>query len=124
MLLNDFFYIRSTSNDETQYIAAIEINSQHTIFDGHFPGRPVVPGVCLMQMIKEITEVIIKKQTLLIKADEMKFLSVINPQENNLVTVELKITSLENNSHQVVAVLKNLAGIYFKFKGSFMEEKN
>ena len=63
MLLNDFFTIRDKVTSETEIWAELIINSNHKIFEGHFPNQPVVPGVCMMQMIKEITENVIGKPT-------------------------------------------------------------
>ena len=47
MLLNDFFTINETVRSETEIWAELLINSNHIIFEGHFPNQPVVPGVCM-----------------------------------------------------------------------------
>ena len=63
MLLNDFFTINDKVSSETEIWAELYINATHKIFEGHFPNQPVVPGVCMMQMIKEILEQVIGKET-------------------------------------------------------------
>jgi 3-hydroxyacyl-[acyl-carrier-protein] dehydratase len=62
ILLGDFFEIVSLETEEGNINALIEINAEHNIFEGHFPGQPVVPGVCQMQMIKEILEQVLEKE--------------------------------------------------------------
>ncbi|MBK7691597.1 MAG: hypothetical protein IPJ31_10925 [Bacteroidetes bacterium] len=47
-----FFHINHLSNEENKIIADITINANHAILKGHFPGHPVVPSVCMMEMIK------------------------------------------------------------------------
>lgn len=53
MLLKDFYKIISLENTvDSKYKAVISINEQHDVFKGHFPGNPIMPGVCMMQIIK------------------------------------------------------------------------
>ncbi len=54
MLINDFFTVTSLSGEAPSFRALLTVNARHRIFDGHFPGQPVVPGVCLMQMVQEV----------------------------------------------------------------------
>ena len=72
MLLNDFFTISDKVTSETEIWAELFINANHKIFEGHFPIQPVVPGVCMMQMVKEILEQVIGKETNLVQAADMK----------------------------------------------------
>jgi 3-hydroxyacyl-[acyl-carrier-protein] dehydratase len=97
MLLNDFFTIRDTESSATEIWAELVIDANHKIFEGHFPNQPVVPGVCMMQMIKEILEKILGKETNLVQAAEMKFMAVINPQENNLIQATIKYSTDESS---------------------------
>jgi len=61
MLLHDFYKIISLEKTaESKYLAMILINEEHEVFQGHFPGNPIMPGVCMMQIIKELTEQIQK----------------------------------------------------------------
>ena len=119
MLLNDFFTINDTVKSETEIWAELLINSNHKIFEGHFPNQPVVPGVCMMQMVKEILELVVGKETNLMQAADMKFLAVINPQENNLIHASIKYTVDETGALNVVASLFKDELVHFKFKGQF-----
>jgi 3-hydroxyacyl-[acyl-carrier-protein] dehydratase len=119
ILLNDFFTIRDTESSATEIWAELLINASHKIFEGHFPNQPVVPGVCMMQMIKEILEMVIGKETNLVQAADMKFLAVINPIENNLIHASIKITTGENGAINIVASLFKDELVHFKFKGLF-----
>ncbi len=119
ILLNDFFTINDTVTSETEIWAELLINSNHKIFEGHFPNQPVVPGVCMMQMIKEILEQVISKDTHLTQAADMKFLVVINPLENNLIHASIKYATDESGAINVVASLFKDELVHFKFKGQF-----
>jgi 3-hydroxyacyl-[acyl-carrier-protein] dehydratase len=119
MLQNDFFTIHGLEKEGADIKADLVINAAHKIFEGHFPGHPVVPGVCMMQMVKEIIETVIGKKTNLIRAVEMKFLSIIDPQENNVIRAELNY-HLDDAGHIAVsAIFFKETRIHFKFKGQF-----
>ena len=48
MLLDNFYTILSSeSSDSTIWTIQIKLNPGHPVYQGHFPGHPVVPGVCL-----------------------------------------------------------------------------
>jgi 3-hydroxyacyl-[acyl-carrier-protein] dehydratase len=119
ILLNDFFTIYDKVSSETEIWAELRINANHKIFEGHFPNQPVVPGVCMMQMIKEILEQVIGKETNLAQAADMKFLAVINPLENNLIHASIKYTTDETGAVNVVSSLFKDELVHFKFKGQF-----
>ena len=119
-LLNDFFIINSITSDEGSAKATLELNAMHEIFEGHFPWQPVVPGVCMMQMIKEILEISIGKETRLKKADHLKFLSVINPAMNNIANADLKYSIEATGEINLTATLSNSTATCFKFRGMFI----
>ncbi|HXB45588.1 MAG TPA: hypothetical protein VNV85_16090 [Puia sp.] len=119
MLQGNFFTITSIETDTSAAKAVIRINPEHEIFVGHFPGTPVVPGVCMMQIVKEILEDVLAINIKLIKADHIKFLTVINPLQTSTVQLDLKYTITESGDVITVASLLDDKAVYFKFKGLF-----
>jgi 3-hydroxyacyl-[acyl-carrier-protein] dehydratase len=119
MLLNNFFTISNLQTAGFDIKVELVINGGHQIFAGHFPGQPVVPGVCMMQMVKEIMEEVLQKKSNLVKAHEMKFLAVIDPQQNNIIQAALKYTLEDNGTIAASATLFKDELIHFKFKGVF-----
>ncbi|MBD1424338.1 hotdog family protein [Sphingobacterium arenae] len=92
-LLPDFYHvehIRSLSNNV--YVAEVRLNPAHPIFDGHFPENPVAPGVCMMQIVKELTETVEQKILFLVRASNVKFTALINPEKNALLQFEFEIS--------------------------------
>ena len=119
MLENELYRIINMETENGSVKAELEINGNNRIFEGHFPGQPVTPGVCMMQMVKEITEKTVGAPTQLIRADEMKFLSIIDPQKNNRILAEIKY-AVEEDKINVTASLSKDSTTHFKFKGSFL----
>ena len=116
MLQHNFFTVSALRYEENTVNATLSINPSHHIFEGHFPDFPVVPGVCMMQMMREIMEEVLDKKTRIIKADHLKFLAVINPQENAVVDTVLTYKTLENGNIGVEAKLFKEATIFFKMR--------
>jgi 3-hydroxyacyl-[acyl-carrier-protein] dehydratase len=123
MLLNDFFTVISLSGEGSSFLAKLELNVSHRIFEGHFPGQPVVPGVCLMQMAQEVTELALGNGPLrLSRADQMKFISPIIPGKAGELEMKLDCARKEDGVVQVTASLSNDGKICFKFNGVFARE--
>ncbi len=119
MLLNDFYsllHFQSVIADHSVN-AKILIDANHKIFKGHFPGLPIVPGVCMMQIVREIMEVTTEKPLRLIAADNMKFLSAISPDKHSEVDVEVAYTE-NNDQFMINATLFSGAVIFFKLKAT------
>jgi 3-hydroxyacyl-[acyl-carrier-protein] dehydratase len=114
MLSGNFFTIQTVAVDAGSIQATLQMNASHPIFEGHFPGQPVVPGVCMLQMIKEIVELVIKAETRIVSAAEIKFLAVVHPVENNKVQAQIKYSNTETSSILVVASL--MSGVVTHFK--------
>ena len=119
MLANNFYTIDDLNHASGLITATILFNADHPIFKGHFPAVPVVPGVCMMQMVKEIIEEVIGKKTNLLRAGELKFLAIIDPQENNFIKTVLKYNIEQNGNIAVTAAFFKESLIHFKFKGLF-----
>ncbi len=91
-ILKNFYSVENIEQQDSVYSAYITLNPRHEIFGGHFPGNPVTPGVCMMQIVKELTEKITDKKLTLTSASNVKFMAIINPEETPELTLELNIT--------------------------------
>ena len=96
MLLKDFYTLNSLDYTEGQAIANITINKDHDVFKGHFPGNPVTPGVCMMQIIKELTEQVLDKKLFMESASNVKFMAIINPEKTPDLGLTLDISKTED----------------------------
>lgn len=86
MLLKDFYSVQNSTIHNGEIITGIRINKNHDLYRGHFPDRPVTPGVILMQLFKEEAERQTGSNLKLEKAINVKFMAVVDPNDDeNLV---------------------------------------
>lgn len=122
MLLDDFYFIKQQSSQvlegKTKIEATLSLNKSHPIFAGHFPGQPIVPGVCMVQMVKEIMEVQLTKKLVISSASNLKFLNMLIP--NNHIEVNAEILYEEKaNRIEIDGRLFAENVTFFKVKGAF-----
>lgn len=80
MILKDKLYIPITRTEEfTPPSYGIRLNPECFIYKAHFPGHPVTPGVCLVQIALEVLEYATKRSLKIKRMKEAKFLSVVSP---------------------------------------------
>ena len=104
MLLDNFYTILSSeSSDSTIWTIQVKLNPGHPVYQGHFPGHPVVPGVCLLQLIKECVEDIRQQKLQVTQVSSCKFLSAINPTETPHISVALTFKEIEEGTLQLQA---------------------
>lgn len=87
---SDFYTVTGFEVSATAVQAQLSIDPGHRIFEGHFPGRPVVPGVCMLQMIKEMAEKALGEKLLLTKAAQVKYLQVLVPRRDARIALHIK----------------------------------
>lgn len=121
IMLKDNLYTITSLNkaNEENYTIDISLNKKHAIFEGHFPGQPILPGVCMIEMVKEILLEIKQKPYQLVEASNIKYLRLVDPNENPTLHIEMQIK--EEGQELMVNVNSCLqdGGSHFKFKGSF-----
>ena len=95
MQLKDFYTVNDLAVDQNMATAKITINKDHHIFEGHFPNNPVTPGVCMMQIIKELTETVVKKKLMMQSSSNIKFMAIINPEKTPHLELSLDISKTD-----------------------------
>ena len=129
MKLNgDLFRIESRieSLPEGQSGFNILLNPDHLIYKAHFPGQPVTPGVCILQMLQELLSVQCDKQLYIRKIKNAKFTSMISPLTDSRVSVVFSSLTPEEGgirAQGIVARPDNNADIFLKFS-IFLTDKS
>ena len=95
-LKNNLYKIIIKEEVNSIFNYTVELNPSCMIYEAHFPGEPITPGVCIVQIGKEVIEDLLLEQSSvsrrleIIKAKKIKFLSVISPNETPILTYQVR----------------------------------
>lgn len=115
MLKNSFYTIQDLQRQEAALSCTVAYNAQHAIFEGHFPGQPVVPGVCTLQLLKELLEEATGERLQLLKAAQVKYLRLITPEQTPVVSLQWQ---QQDGQWLVTASLRDQEVDLFKLSGA------
>lgn len=99
-MLNLYSITKLTATEGT-FMAEVTFNPSNTLFAGHFPGKPIVPGVILVEISAAVVSQIIRKELVVKEASVIKFLHVIEPLLHPLVIIAGSIIEQDDGSLKV-----------------------
>ncbi|MEO7215125.1 hypothetical protein [Mucilaginibacter sp.] len=105
MLKDRLFAITKIARRETEIEAVVTINADDEIFEGHFPGHPVLPGACMLQIIKEVLQEALGEQLILKKASSIKFLMQVDPTIINCLKVNINYKKIDASVEIIAAMM-------------------
>jgi len=104
---------------EAEFEASIIFDHTHEIFNGHFPEQPVVPGVCLIRIVKDMAGFITGGNVVFKHGSNIKFLNIIDPNQHTEVFLKGSFLYTNENKLVIKASLSKTEVVFFKFKGTF-----
>ena len=121
ILTPDFCSIQDLRQEEHLVEAGMHWQENHPIFKGHFPGQPVVPGVCMMQMVKQVLETAWSVRLELVESGSIKFLLFIDPRQQPKTQLLVKRQKTENGLHTISAQITDGDKTFFKFNAVYRQ---
>ena len=114
------FYSATPINaiDNHEYTFAVVLNKKHRVYDGHFPQHPVVPGVCMILMIRELVEKAVGGNLMFAGISNIKFLSLVDPAMNHELSIRLTIDPIEADGYNIKASIEFAGKVFLSLKGS------
>lgn len=119
LLQSNFYSIKSFAAEGKDIKATICINPAHAIFEGHFPGQPVVPGVCMIQIIKELAAQHMHAAIQLTSAAQVKFLQLLIPESGQDIQVQISLKDPVEEVYAFAASLMQGEKAIMKINGRF-----
>ena len=74
-LLNNLYTIVAKDIPDDKISYNIKLDANHFIYQAHFPIEPITPGVCIIQIAKELLEDSLAKRLKIYLVKNVKFLS-------------------------------------------------
>lgn len=120
MPLDNLFTYQIEKNLDGMVLAKLNLDPNHRIYAGHFPGNPVTPGVCLVEMVRKVLSDATGSDLRLTGAKDIKFKSAIVPPFSS--DIELKITFVSTeNGIEANCSISDKDTLFTKIRGTFSE---
>ncbi len=111
MLIKDYYSIDSVVKTEARAEFSVSLNPDCEVYRGHFPSRPICPGVCNINMLTECAEVVAGKRLEIKEIRRCRLSSLVVPGTKLRVVVALSEATGESGS----------AGSMYSLKGEIFE---
>lgn len=86
----DIFELTSIDSNPEGCRAKLRPLMDCSIYKAHFPGSPVTPGACIVDAVSDLLAIHHKQPVCLTGVKNAKFISPIIPDDNTVVTVDIK----------------------------------
>ena len=96
---------------EGHYAFRGRLDASHPVYRGHFPGHPVLPGVCTLQLVRECLNRGTGRRFRYAAIRECKFLGMVVPHADDGPAAKKLVCTVANNGKTAL-----------KLKGTVSEE--
>ncbi len=113
-LLNTYFKITGTtlSQESLSGKFRVELIEEHPVYQGHFPGEPVCPGVCSMQMVKECAMQLCNKELTFSYVKQYRLLEVMTPQKSKDLEIDIALApAAEDDPTQIYKIKASVCAL-------------
>ena len=118
-LENDFYQIKAIQQTDKGVNFTVRLNPDHYIYAAHFPGNPITPGVCITQIVKELSEKLVQAPLFLKIMKNIKFTQIINPLQDPEVTFALSAPQENETGYRVSANVTSDSALFAKLSLQF-----
>lgn len=100
-----------TTDDGLRVAATLAARRDSAVYKGHFPGKPITPGVCMIGAVIEMLSQATGSNLCLAKANNIKYLSMMSPDDVDGATLAATL-----NGNTATATYTKGDTIYAKMK--------
>lgn len=117
---NEFFRIVDIlKTDGNNAVFKIELIAECKVYEGHFPGNPICPGVFNIETIKECAQILSGRSLRISGVKHCRFTSLLTPANREVISVKINTAGMENGL-VVQATISDISNSYVEFKGNMI----
>lgn len=113
------YYYRIVKNDisDKNGLFEIEYIQDCKVFDGHFPGNPICPGVLNMEVVRECTGKMLGcDMPRITEIRQCRFMELLTPEKTPKVSLYIEVEK-DKTEYNVTATIKDGTSNCMVFKG-------
>lgn len=120
MMVRDDLYTLSRESDRgATFCFRATINPQHPLFAGHFPGQPILPGVCTLAILSDCVAEICGYGVRFAQIRECKFTAPVDPSRHTELECLLII---DGTTVQATVMAEDI--VVLKLKATFVPKND
>lgn len=100
----------------------VRLDASHPVYRGHFPGHPVLPGVCTLQIVKQCLTCGTGHTLHYTAIRECKFLGMIVPAANSLLDIDIRLGNEDGGAKKLTCTVTNDDKTVLKLRGTISEK--
>lgn len=122
MLIPNYYTILDQQIEGQSAHFRVALNSDCKVYEGHFPGTPVSPGVCNINMLLECAGLVLGKSLRLLSISRCKFITLITPHDYPEVEVRVELSEKNDTIYALNANIGRGEDIYLQLKAEVEKE--
>ena len=105
--------------DANTGVYLLSLLPQADVYRGHFPHKPVCPGVCNIETIRECAEMLTGQDLAIQSIKQCRLTAVATPQVCPLVDVTVTVARIEGtDTYNVIGRIADAETSYMELKGT------
>ncbi len=122
-MIDDYFSIeRCTSESPQKGIVRVRLNPNCRVYEGHFPGTPVSPGVCNIEMIRRCAETIHGHKLRIRTIKQCRLTTLMTPLSHPQADVSIELHEKEPSVYHLTASIGEVEMTYLTLKADVSYE--
>lgn len=119
-MFTDLFTINGRSREDATFTWDISLNLDSGIFKVHFPGNPILPGACQLEMFRQLAGESLGSDLTVSAVNNIKYLAIIDPRVTPSFTVTETFTKVDDHTDKCTVLIKNADTVFTKASLTFV----
>lgn len=114
-MIEDIYRIVSAEGQEPSCCFRIAFNLDSLIYRVHFPGNPITPGACQLEIVRQLAGKVLGCNVRILTVRNIKYLQIIDPRVTSEVSVSLSFSESDDpGQKRLSAIISDGASVYTK----------
>jgi len=87
--MHNYYRIINQTIGESSAEFQVELQEDCPVYAGHFPGNPIAPGACNMEMVRQCASITQGKELRIREMKVCKFLMLLQPHIHKVLTIQI-----------------------------------
>lgn len=119
-LKNNYYKINSSHSEADSVLYHVTLLPGCEVYRGHFPGHPVCPGVCNIQMLKECVEDTVGRRLFIDTIKQCRLTAVASPDTCRELGIDIHFLSVGDGRFSIAAKISGSGKTYMEYKGDMV----